>query len=254
MSISGKYVYCIIKASQDFRFGPIGLQGEEVLTIGIDDMAMVVSHYESDEVGQIRSSRKNLLTHQKVLEKIMEEHTVLPVKFGTMAAHEGEIHNLLLRHYKGFEHNLQKFDNKVELGLKVFWKDMKGIYDEVLQENEPIQKLKIQLSNQENTNGLIEIGQMVEAAVAEKKENEGQFFLDELTPIAIEHTTANLLGDQMCLNASFLVSKGREKEFDNTVEELAEKMEERYTFKYVGPLAPYNFVELGIYPEEWETD
>ena len=56
----------------------------------------------------------------------------------------------------------------------------------------------------------------------------------------------------MFINASFLVSKGREKEFDNIMEELSETYNNRMKFLYVGPLPPYNFVNITIYQEEWE--
>ena len=54
------------------------------------------------------------------------------------------------------------------------------------------------------------------------------------------------------MNASFLVGKGREKEFDNVMEEISEAYKERMRFLYAGPLPPYNFVNVTIYQEEWE--
>lgn len=253
MSVSGKYIYCVIKTSQDQRFGAIGLQDEEVLTIGIDDLAMVVSHYEATDEMRVRSSRKNLLAHQRVLEAVMEQYTVLPMKFGTMAANEGEIHSLLLRHGKGFRHNIEYLDNKVELGVKASWENMKAIYDEIIEENTSIRDLKLQIAGQEQTASLIQIGQMVEQALTDKKAWEASEIMEHLKRVAVEWREGKPIGDEMFMNVSFLVSKGREKEFDNTLEEIAQKLDGRVKFKYVGPLAPYNFVELGIYPEEWEA-
>lgn len=253
MELEGKYIYGIIETTQDHRFGPIGLQGEEVLTIGMDDLAMVVSHYSSDEDGQVTSSRKNLITHQKVLERLMEEHTVLPMKFGTIAEGVGEINNLLMRHEKGFKMNLQKLDNKVELGVKAFWKDMPSIYNAVLEGNAEIQNKKIEIAGKETTNDLIEIGQMVEKALLDKKEEEAGKILELLKPLAMEFVEGKLVGEQMFLNASFLVSKGQEIAFDNQMAELGEQLGEDIKIKYVGPLAPYNFVDLGITQESWEA-
>ena len=56
----------------------------------------------------------------------------------------------------------------------------------------------------------------------------------------------------MFVNAAFLVDKGREKEFDNIMDELGDKYKDRTKFLYVGPLPPFNFVNIVIYPEEWE--
>ena len=54
------------------------------------------------------------------------------------------------------------------------------------------------------------------------------------------------------MNASFLVGKGREKAFDNVMEEVSDAYKERIRFLYAGPLPPYNFVNITIHQEEWE--
>jgi len=56
----------------------------------------------------------------------------------------------------------------------------------------------------------------------------------------------------MFMNAAFLVDKGREKEFDNIMDELTDQYKSRTTFLYAGPLPVFNFVNVAIYPEEWE--
>jgi hypothetical protein len=54
------------------------------------------------------------------------------------------------------------------------------------------------------------------------------------------------------MNAAFLADKGKEKEFDNIMEELSDKYENKVKFMYAGPLPVFNFVNIVIYPEEWE--
>jgi hypothetical protein len=56
----------------------------------------------------------------------------------------------------------------------------------------------------------------------------------------------------MFMNAAFLVDKGREKEFDNIMDDLSDEYAEKIRFMYAGPLPPYNFINITIYPEEWE--
>jgi len=58
----------------------------------------------------------------------------------------------------------------------------------------------------------------------------------------------------MFINAAFLVDKGREKEFDNIMDDLSEEYKNRVKFMYVGPLPVYNFINIVIYPEEWERN
>jgi len=53
-------------------------------------------------------------------------------------------------------------------------------------------------------------------------------------------------GDDMLMNAAFLVDKSREKEFDNEVARLAAQYEGRIEFKYIGPAPPYSFVNIVV--------
>jgi len=66
----------------------------------------------------------------------------------------------------------------------------------------------------------------------------------------VDHRINRVFGDQMVLNAAFLVEADRkEKEFDAAVNELSTRDQGRTKFKYVGPTPPCNFVELTI---SWE--
>ena len=52
----------------------------------------------------------------------------------------------------------------------------------------------------------------------------------------------------MVVNAAFLVDRGREREeeFDRQVRKLDEELGHRCLFKYVGPVPPYNFVNIVV--------
>jgi hypothetical protein len=254
MDQEGKYIYCIIGAKQDRNFGPIGIGGraDEVSTIGIDDIAMVISNHP---LMKLVVNRENILAHEKVIEEAMKEHVVLPVRFCTIAANTDEIRSLLFKRYREFKNLLKDMDHKVELGVKGLWKDMSVIFKEIAEENREIKKLKKKLEKDGGKNdrdAKAGLGRLVEAALKNKKNEEAERIVDALKATAFDYKLNNALGDAMFMNASFLVSKGREKEFDNVVEELSEAYEKRMRFLYVGPLPPYNFVNVTIYQEEWE--
>src|SRR5215831_16608377 len=79
----GRYVYCIIRANQQLKFGAIGMdeQWPEVYTINFKDMAAVVSDIP---LAPLDSTRENVLAHERVNETVMRDHTVIPMSFGTM--------------------------------------------------------------------------------------------------------------------------------------------------------------------------
>lgn len=255
MEKEGKYIYCIIDTKQERNFGPIGIggRGDEVLTIGYDDLSMVVSSYP---MTKFIVSRENMLAHMRVIEKVMNEFdSVLPVRFGTVAFNADEIRNLLDRRLREFRSLLRNMDHKVELGVKGSWKNMKVIFEEIVEENREIKKVKEKIQNEvgkKNIQSKTEVGKMVEEALKKKKEREAEKIVDALRRTAFEYKLNKIIGDEMFMNAAFLVDKGWEKEFDNIIEDLSERYRDRVKFVYVGPVPVYSFVNIVIYPEEWE--
>ena len=254
MEKEGKYIYCIIGTRQERNFGPIGIggRGDDVLTIGYEDLSMVVSNHL---MTKLVVNRENMLTHERVIEEVMREFTVLPVRFCTIAASADEIRNLLDRRYKEFKSLLRDMDHKVELGVKTVWKNMDAIFKEIVKENNGIRRLKEKIQNdtdKKNVQVKIEAGRMVEQVILKKKEREAERVIDALRRTSFDYRLNKPFADEMFMNASFLVDKGRLKEFDNIMDELGSEYKDRVKFMYAGPLPPYNFVNLVIYPEAWE--
>ncbi len=254
MEKEGKYIYCIIEAKQERNFGPVGLggRGDEVLTIGYEDLSMVVSDHP---MARLTANRENMLSHQRAIETVMKEFdSVLPVRFGTVASGLDEIRNLLDRRYREFKNALLDMDRKVELGVKGLWKKMDVIFNEIVEENETIKTSKEALKKENNANiqTKMNIGMLVKNALQDKKEKQAEEIVDRLKRTSCEYKLNSTYGDQMFLNAAFLISKGREKEFDNIMNELSDEHEDRIRFIYAGPLPVFNFVNIVIYPEEWE--
>jgi ABC-type ATPase with predicted acetyltransferase domain len=251
----GKYIYCIIGTKQERNFGPIGIggRGDEVLTISYDDLSMVVSN---SPMAKLEVSRQNLLVHEKVIEEVMKEFdSVLPVRFGTIASGADEIRNLLDRRYREFKTALRDMEHKIELGVKGIWKNMDVIFGEIVEGNKEIKKAKEKLQNdkgKKNIQAKMEVGKMVAQALEKKKEKEAAKFVDALRRTAGDYKLNKTMGDEMFVNAAFLVDKGREKEFDNIMDDLNEEYKNRVKFMYAGPLPVFNFVNIVIYPEEWE--
>ena len=255
MEKEGKYIYCIVNSKQDRHFGPIGVGGrrDEVLTIGYEDLSMVVSNHP---LTKLVVSRENMITHEKVIEEVMKEFdSVLPVRFGTIASSADEIRNLLDNRRREFQDLLKNMERKVELGVKGLWKNMSLIFKEIVEENKDIKKIKESIQkdkNKKNIQAKMEAGKMVAEALLKKKEKESAKITDELKAVAYDYKLNKTLGDEMFMNAAFLVDKGREKEFDNIMDDLDDAHKDRVKFMYSGPFAPYNFVNIVIYPKEWE--
>ena len=253
----GKYIYCIIETKAERNFGPIGIggRGDEVTTLSHKDLSMVISN---SPMTKYVVSQENLLAHEKVIEEVMKEFTVLPVRFCTIASSVDEVRNLLDRRYREFKNLLRDMDHKIELGVKGLWKNMGIIFKEITEENKEIKRLKENIQNPVRkgfSNGVqakVELGKLVEDALKRKKEKETDRIVEALKRTASDYKLNNTISDEIFMNAAFLVDKGREKEFDNIMDDLTDEFKNRIKFMYAGPLPVFNFVNIVIYPEEWE--
>lgn len=248
MEREGQYLYCIIGSNGFESFGPFGMggRGDELYPIGFNDIAAVASH---SPIVKYPISRENSLAHEKAIEVVMEHHTVLPVRYGTIAEDEGKVKRILEREYVRFKELLKQMDGKKELGLKAVFKE-KIIYQEILQGYPKIKRLRDEIASRPPEATYfeqIEIGKMVEAALKKEKERYKDLILDGLKGLSEDTIcTDRIIGERMILNGAFLVHRDKEETFDQGVNELGEQYGDKITFKYVGNLPPFNFVNLVI--------
>lgn len=257
MQRDGKYIYCIIATEYDANFGTIGVggRGDLVSTMGFDGLCMVVSDHP---LSKFVVNPENILAHQKVIEEVMKEFpSVLPIRFGTIAATPDEIRNLLNRRYSEFMELLSRFENKVELNVRGSWKNIGTIYQEIDKEHPELQKIRKEiesLKDQEKKNQKIkDAGEIVELALAQKKEDQAEQITDALRRSVFEYKHNKQSNDSMFMNTAFLVNGGRETEFDNIMGDLGDEYQDRCDFVYTAPLPIFNFIDLKIFPEKWET-
>lgn len=252
----GKYLYCVIRCPQERAFAgaaPLGGGEAPVHTVSWDGLAAVVS---DSPPGGCEATRVQLLAHQRVVERVMAEFTLLPVRFGTITgtgtgtpAPIQNIQRLLERRAPEFQRLLADMDGRVELGLKARWRDDKAIWEEILTEQPPLRRLRDSLRDQPPEVVRVEgraLGERLKQALEEKKAREAAGLLDTLRPLAERVRENPPLGDAMVLNAAFLVAKSQEPAFDQEVERLSQALGQRLSFKYVGPVPPYNFVNLVV--------
>lgn len=263
----GLYLYCLIRDGTGDPFGRGGLSAEcidghssKVRTASFLDLSFVVS--ESPK-RYYDPTRANLMAHQKVIEAVMEKGLKpLPVRFGTVArqfastAAEDRVAQLLRRRFGEFQGLLGDMEDKVELGLKAFWRKER-LFDEIVSENRDIRVLRDRLTATAPQgvawrNEGLRLGTMVSNAMAAKREQDAKRIVSALRPIAYDYKTNKVSTDMMILNGAFLVCKERVIAFDAAVADLDERYGERMRLKYVGPLPPFNFIEIVIHWEEEE--
>jgi len=208
----GKYFYCVIPCGEEKSFGSIGMNNDEVYTIPYRDVATVVS---DSPMKDYELTEDNTRRHEEALRKVMKEHTVVPVEFGTVIKNERILSRLLRKAYNPTRECLGLVDNMVELGVKAVLNE-----DIVFVDHE---KRKECISD----------------------------ILGSLNTRAKQAVMGDLFSDRLVLNASFLVNKEDIDAFSKEVTSLQEKYP-MLKLLYSGPWAPYNFVYIRIGAEGME--
>ena len=251
----GTYVYCVGSAEsfgpghQALESGGVGGPDVEVRTVEYGDLVAVVSDAAP---GAYDITRANLMAHQRVVEESMRHSDVLPVAFGTVARNDRDVREKLLRReHDELQDHLAYVQGRVELGLKVLW-NRDHLFAEIVAERDDIRALRDHLAGRPPDSAYyerIQLGELTNAAIGDKRERDAEAVLDRLSPLAVDLHMNGLLTDMMIVNASFLVDRDRIQAFDAEVQQLGELHAERLVFQYVGPLPPYSFVNINV---SWE--
>lgn len=243
----GKYVYCIIRSSDNRQFGPIGIgeKGSQVYTLRYGDLAAVVS---DTPIRIYDPTRENILAHEAVNKTVMEDHTVIPMSFGTIFRTTEDILALLESTSQALEDVLDKMENKIEVGLKVLW-DREQVVARVEAEDEDIAALKGEVTGETAGStyfARVQLDRMLEQALEERANAFVEDVYETLAPVAVASRSNKVIGENMIMNAAFLVEREQEEAFDRVVKELGSRYRDILSFTYTGPWPPYNFVNIKL--------
>jgi len=148
--------------------------------------------------------------------------------------------------------HLAYIEGRVELGLRVLW-NRDQLFFEIAAERDDIRRLRDAVADRPPDSAYferIQLGELTNAAIVEKRDRDAEAILDALNPYAVDVRMNRIINDMMILNASFLVDRDRIEDVDAQVQRLGEIHAERLIFRYVGPLPPYSFVNINVSWEE----
>jgi hypothetical protein len=245
MAQKGFYIYCITDLpNEQIPLGKGGMANEEaeIFTIQYLELSAVVSE---SEIKQFQPTRKNNFVHEAVIERVMKNGNVLPFRFGVVANNKAEIQKLLKDRRNLFKELLATVDGMVEIGVKVLFQDLGAILSQIGDTHPVIQQLKKEKRNiSGNQSLIIEVGKIIEGELNEISQGYKDKIYQRLSSISAKAVISGNASNEMILNASFLIDKNKEGEFDSLLHHLDEENGGRLNFKCVGPFPPFNFVRL----------
>jgi hypothetical protein len=253
----GKHVYCIIESGEEERFPieGVGGEGSDIYSVPAGDIAAVVGE---DMTGSPLTMDKKeivnkLVDHQSVVEEVMKDHTVLPVKFGTTARDNDEVISILLQGAGQFRRLLDNIRGKTEIDVVAFWS--KKIFEDVLREEQEIKEVRDMVASHEKDVSLedsVKVGQMVAEALAVRKAKFAYKIINTLGNYSLDMRQNRIARDDMIINTAFLIERENQDVFDEKVMKLNDDFNDRVDFRCVGPLPAYSFstVEVSRYSFE----
>lgn len=253
------HLYCFIEANKEKSFGPSGIGGrnDAVYTVHHHDISAVVSN--SPILSYDSMIKEDLIpylfAHQSVIERVMKDHTVIPVKFGTTAQDRGEVERFVEKGYSQLKDALRAMRGKIELDVVALWNDLNLILREIGEEEE-IKKFQEAIAAKPPEGTLeekIKIGKMVKVALDKRRERCAKEILEALKGLVCDYRSHDLLDDGMIVNTAFLIEGKKEGEFGERLNWINEKYDERVYFRCVGPLPPYSFSTVEVKRFEFEV-
>jgi hypothetical protein len=235
----GLYLYGVVDSAEPLDLGNVGvgLEPARVVVIPVGDVGIAASEAEE---GMPALRQADVAAHQRVLERLMRQHTVLPFRFGTVARDRPALEAFVARAGDDFREHLRRLRGRIEVGLKVFWK-REAVRREVEGEVGPLPGAPGATVPHAVA---IRVGQAVEQVVRRWRQRYVPEMAAALAPACEDWREGEPIGPTMLWNASFLVLRDGEEGFRERVHRLDRRLGDRLDFRYTAPLPPYSFVSL----------
>ena len=251
MEKQGKYIYGIIVSNSENSFDRCWIMANErICVIAYRDIAAIISDSEVVDYTHLRKDilAKQLVKHQMIIEGIMPQYAIIPMRLGTFAIDEAEVKDILSKGYGLIKEIIPKIIDKIEIDLVATWNDFNATIKDAGGVKE-IKEFKEELLR--NSKGItvdeqMKIGLMLKKALDEKRDKFAREIQDSLKTFCVDIKTHELMDDKMVVNTAFLVDKDKREGFDKKVEELNVKFDEKLNFRCVGPLPAYSFFTIEI--------
>jgi hypothetical protein len=242
---TGLYLYGIIDAQDGCDVSTAGIDGGSIRTVEADGIAAVVTRVARQK---IRPQRANLAVHNNLLRTLVARQAVIPCAFGTIASSEEQLQDVLRANRDELLGLLARLRGKVEMSLSVYW-NTSNIFEFFVGTNQELKQMRDRIfhSGREATlEERLELGKTFEAALQQCRERHTQQVIDTLSPYCADIRAVDPGGEKMIMKLVCLVSRDQEGRFEQGIQEAARRFDDHYSFKYSGPWAPFDFVDITL--------
>lgn len=109
------YVYAVADRPDQELPWQSGLGGQDLSKVVCRDIAAIVSAYDGAAPS---ASADEVWRHEAVIESLMGDCTVVPMRFGTLAPSRQHVGDILCRKYRALAEDIERVRGHIEIGLR----------------------------------------------------------------------------------------------------------------------------------------
>ena len=245
MQTNGQYIYAIADATIPDSFGPIGVLGSELQSLRHGDIAAVVSEFSEK---RLRPERRNLAAHNAAIKRLMEEQTVLPIAFGTIAESDDAVISILQKNQATIHEELERVRNKVEMGVRVVL-DIPNVFEYFVNRHNELTMLRDRILSMHHAASQldkIELGRVFERILNTERERHASAVLKVLKPVCSEIIQNPQKDEREVMHLACLIRREDQAAFEEAIFEAAKLFNNDFAFDFNGPWAPHHFINLNL--------
>ncbi len=245
---AGRYLYAITDVGElpaCRNIGNIGINGATVYCVAQGPIAVLVSDIAEK---RIRPERKNLVAHHAVVKRLMEQTTVLPMAFGTIADSPKAVLSILKQNSDTFVEQLDGVRGKVEMGLRVAW-DVPNIFEYFVKRHPQLAELRDAVLGKQrgpSQEDKIGLGRLFDRLLAQDREQHTEAVTAVLAPHCAGIKENQPREEREVMHLACLVERSARKSFEDGVFEAAKLFDNSFAFDFNGPWAPHHFVSVAL--------
>jgi hypothetical protein len=239
---TGYYVYGVVTAGTPLPKALRGLDDVPVELVGYDDIAAVVTSIELDRPP---GRRAELVAHGTVVDRLVEDVTVVPAQFGSVLAdRESVVSDLLEPDHDHFVELLRRLAGLCQLNLRASYLE-EQVLAEVVRDRPDIAELRRRtrdLAPGTLHPDLVRLGELVAGEMEAKRAVD----TDQVLAVVARGTTGQKVrpggGVDHLVDVALLLSRDQVAPLEADLEAFAEAVHDRIRLRLTGPTAPYDFV------------
>ncbi|MBB4200731.1 hypothetical protein CCR94_19260 [Rhodoblastus sphagnicola] len=245
--MSNLYIYAVIRSedAREIDLPPVAEPMQKVACHQVGPIAVVVSPTEQTE---IMSTRRNMLSHTKILEEIVRDRPVLPFRFGVIATGLARIESILGARARELRGTLDSMADLIEVGVRLTFQE-REIFQKIVEAHPDLRRRGESLKRRpkaETYYEQIDLGRAVEEKLSQQRAALGDAISQRLAPFAERAIRHKTFEDMAIYSAALLVRREQEPALFAEVQKIEAEFGDRVAMKYVSPAPPYHFVSIRL--------